>query len=285
MPLLQDTQMVWGIVIFDATTEAPTAAYGSGNFSIAAGGTGLYDVIFDETVTYTQTPTVVVTQIFNGSSLSDYNPTDAYDGGSTLDNSVVIAVEPAKFRLMTGGENGNKQNRMFSFVAVGPGSQAVAPNNDTTQVTYGNIVYDSDTGTGNEIERASGEGGVTLYQRTSDNTWGYARSYDGASASAPSQSPPQPPSPSNLGYHPPGGEYGIKPSWSVSDVAIMLQQIFGGQINTSTIDDFGYDGGSTHDNAVAESISANPQDMSVFGAGDQLGNHSPRNVGFIAVGD
>ena len=277
MPLLQDTQMVWGIVIFDATTEAPTAAYGSGNFSIAAGGTGLYDVIFDETVTYTQTPTVVVTQIFNGSSLSDYNPTDAYGGGSTLDNSVVIAVEPAKFRLMTGGENGNKQNRMFSFVVVGPGSQAVAPNNETTQVTYGNIVYDSDTGTGNEIERASGEGGVTLYQRTSDNTWGYARSYDGASASTPS--------PSNLGYHPPGGEYGIKPSWSVSDVAIMLQQIFGGQINTSTIDDFGYDGGSTHDNAVAESISANPQDMSVFGAGDQLGNHSPRNVGFIAVGD
>lgn len=279
MPLLQDTQMVWGIVIFDATTAAPTAAYGSGNFSIAAGGTGLYDVIFDKTVTYTQTPTVVVTQIFNGSSLSDYNPTDAYGGGSTLDNSVVIAVDSAKFRLMTGDENGNKQNRMFSFVAVGPGSQAVAPNNETTQVTYGNIVYDSDTGTGNEIERASGEGGVTLYQRTSDNTWGYARSYDGASADAPS------PSPSNLGYHPPGGEYGIKPSWSVSDVAIMLQQIYGGQVNTSTIDDFGYDGGSTHDNAVAESISTNPQDMSVFGAGDTWGNHSPRNVGFIAVGD
>ena len=277
MPLLQDTQMVWGIVIFDATTEAPTAAYGSGNFSIAAGGTGLYDVIFDETVTYTQTPTVVVTQIFNGSSLSDYNPTDAYGGGSTLDNSVVIAVEPAKFRLMTGDGSGNKQNRMFSFVAVGPGSQIVAPTNDTTQVTYGNVVYDSDTGTGNEIERASGEGGVTLYQRTSDNTWGYPRSYDGASADAPS--------PSNLGYHPPGGEYGIKPSWSVNDVAFVVQQIYGGQVNTSTIDDFGYDGGSTHDNAVACSISTNYQTMSLFGAGDENGNHSPRNIGFIAVGD
>ena len=277
MPLFQDTQMVWGIVIFDATTEAPTAAYGSGNFSIAAGGTGLYDVIFDDTVNYSQTPTVVVTQIFNGSSLTDYNPTDAYGGGSTLDNAVVIAVEPAKFRLMTGDGSGNKQNRMFSFVAVGPGSQIVAPTNDTIQVTYGNVVYDSDTGTGNEIERASGEGGVTLYQRTSDNTWGYPRSYDGASADAPS--------PSNLGYHPPGGEYGIKPSWSVNDVAFVVQQIYGGQVNTSTIDDFGYDGGSTHDNAVACSISTNYQTMSLFGAGDENGNHSPRNIGFIAVGD
>ena len=277
MPLFQDTQMVWGIVVFDATTEAPTAAYGSGNFSIAAGGTGLYDVIFDDTVNYSQTPTVVVTQIFNGSSLTDYNPTDAYGGGSTLDNAVVIAVEPAKFRLMTGDGSGNKQNRMFSFVAVGPGSQIVAPTNDTIQVTYGNVVYDSDTGTGNEIERASGEGGVTLYQRTSDNTWGYPRSYDGASADAPS--------PSNLGYHPPGGEYGIKPSWSVNDVAFVVQQIYGGQVNTSTIDDFGYDGGSTHDNAVACSISTNYQTMSLFGAGDENGNHSPRNIGFIAVGD
>ena len=277
MPLFQDTQMVWGIVIFDATTEAPTAAYGSGNFSIAAGGTGLYDVIFDDTVNYSQTPTVVVTQIFNGSSLTDYNPTDAYGGGSTLDNAVVIAVEPAKFRLMTGDGSGNKQNRMFSFVAVGPGSQIVAPTNDTIQVTYGNVVYDSDTGTGNEIERASGEGGVTLYQRTSDNTWGYPRSYDGASADAPS--------PSNLGYHPPGGEYGIKPSWSVNDVAFVVQQIYGGQVNTSTIDDFGYDGGSTHDNAVACSISTNYQTMSLFGAGDEGGNRSPRNIGFIAVGD
>ena len=279
MPLLQDTQMVWGIVIFDATTGAPTAAYGSGNFSIAAGGTGLYDVIFDDTVTYSQTPTVVVTQIFNGASLSDYNPTDAYSGGSTLDNSVVIAVDPAKFRLMTGDEHGNKQNRMFSFVAVGPGSQTVAPNNDTTQVTYGNVVYDSDTGTGNEIERANGEGGVTLYQWTSDNSWGYARSYDNGSASAPRQSP------SNLGYHPPGGKYGILPHWQISDVTFVLQQIYGGQTNTSTIDDFGYDGGSTTDNAVAESISTNHQTMSLFGAGDTWGNHSPRNVGFIAVGD
>ncbi len=280
MPLLKDTQMVWGIVVFDATTGAPMVAAGSsGNFSVAAGGTGLYDVIFDDTVNFAKTPTVVVTQIYNGSSLTDFDPTDDFEGGSPLDNAVVIAVDSAKFRLMTGDEHGNKQNRMFSFVAVGPGTQTVASTNDTTQVTYGNVVYDSDIGTGNEIERASGEGGVSLYQWQASNVWGLEFSYDNGSANRPPQSP------SNLGSHPPSGIYGIQPHWQLDGVTFVVQQIYGGQVHTSTIDDFGYDGGSTLDNAVADSIGTSHETMSIFTAGDEGGNRSARNIGFIAIGD
>ena len=276
MPTIGNTQMAWGIVAFDATTNKPTAAAGTGNFSIYRGGTGLFDIEFDDTVKFSSTPTVAVTQIYNGGTLSDFDPTGSFGGGDSTDNSVVVAVSTEKFRLITGDSHGNKQDRMFNFLVVGPGTQSVTDPNK--QVIYGNIVYDSDTGTGNELERASGTGDVTICQWDSSNhSWGYGRHYT-SETETPTTNSQQ-----NLGYHPPPGIYGIEPGWNVNDLAIVVQQIYSGKGNSCVINNFESDGGSTLDNAVADSISVEGN-VNIFTAGDSDGNRQARNIGYIAIG-
>jgi hypothetical protein len=253
MPSIGNTQMVWGIVTFN-TDNVPTPIAGTGNFQVVRGGTGLFNVVFDSTVAFSSTPTVAVTQIFNGGgNLNDIDPTGSYGGGNSKDNAVLIAVSTTQFRLITGDQFGNKQDRMFCFLVVGPGTQSVS--DASKQVAYGNIGYE-----GGKINLVSQAGGVQL-QQWGDNKW-----------IAPSTSGTEP------------GVYGILPGFdSVDYFALVAQQIYAGQNNSSTIDNFTYDGGNTQDNAVADSISV-AGNLNIITAGDENGKRQARMLGFIAIG-
>lgn len=96
------------------------AISGSGDFRPSFDGVGIYTVEFD--VPFDNTPTVTITQIWNG-SLDTTNKLDdfTYDGGDVRDNAVMIAVDEKHCRFCVGsGNNGAKQNRMVGFIAVGP---------------------------------------------------------------------------------------------------------------------------------------------------------------------
>ena len=257
MPAIGDTQMIWGIITFDATTNAPHAPEGTGNFTVARGGTGLFDVVFDDTVRFSSTPTVAVTQIYNGDTLSDFDPTDTFSGGSTLDNAVVIAVDTTKFRLITGDSGGHKKDRMFSFLVVGPGTQSVV--DADKQVFYGNVGYNGD-----KLTWISHGGSSQLSQ------WGdeWIPASDVGNPGIPKPS---------------AGTYGILPNWDVDNFAMVAQQIWAGTSHSTDITDFEFDGGSTLDNAVADSVSIEGG-PNIITAGGSGGARDWRMLGFIAIG-
>jgi hypothetical protein len=91
---------------------------GSGIGPVEEGPEGVYTVNFD--TPFADTPTVVLTQIFEGNDQSDDLDNFSYDGGKTTDNAVLIAVAADRFKLCVGDDNGDKRHRMVGFVAVGP---------------------------------------------------------------------------------------------------------------------------------------------------------------------
>jgi hypothetical protein len=97
-------RIVWGYV--DGTTGK--ALEGSG-FTVVWVDKGLYTIVFDQP--FTNRPAVVVSEVYTG------NPD--YHGGDTRDNAVVVGIAPDQFRLETGQSNGEKDNRWFTFIAIG----------------------------------------------------------------------------------------------------------------------------------------------------------------------
>jgi hypothetical protein len=91
------------------------------NITILNGSTGLYFVQFAQA--FLQPPAVILTQIYHGSSeldaAEDPKWSTAPQWGNTRDNGVLVGISNKEFKLITGDEFGNLQNRMFGFMAVG----------------------------------------------------------------------------------------------------------------------------------------------------------------------
>jgi len=91
---------------------------GIGVGTVEESPTGVYTVTFE--TNFSDRPTVVLTQIFEGKDQSDDLDHFTSDGGNTRDNAVLIAVATDKFKLCVGNDSGDKKHRMVGFVAVGP---------------------------------------------------------------------------------------------------------------------------------------------------------------------
>ena len=75
----------------------------------AGGGDGLYLITFEPS--FTEAPTVVVTQIYPDSLSSS--------GGDTRDNAVIVGIDNNEVKIKTGNSSGNGTNRKFAFIALG----------------------------------------------------------------------------------------------------------------------------------------------------------------------
>ena len=265
-----DVQMLWGTVFIDAAmNNKPVPNISSNNFTVQRYDTGLFEVTFDnEAVDFSDTPTVAVTQVYNGDNTMDMNPSEGYDGGNPLDNAVVIAVDKTKFRFITGDSHGNHADRMFSFVVVGPGSQETT--SDNPLIAYGNIGYKH-----NYLNPISGSEAIKngLVELTHDS--------DGYHWDKPGK-----PSGESLI----NGFYGIlnEDPW-ILNPTVIATQIYAGKGNSSDIADFTYSGGSTHDNAVVVSCGsggATPEieEVQMSIAGDSHGHRAQRMFGIILIG-
>jgi hypothetical protein len=94
-------------------TVTSTGAIDSGSgFTVSRTALGLYQITFN--AVFSAKPTVVVTQQYPDSDIF----VDA--GGSTLDNSIVIAVSTSKCLVKCGQGAGNAADRRFEFIAIGP---------------------------------------------------------------------------------------------------------------------------------------------------------------------
>jgi hypothetical protein len=72
--------------------------------------TGIYIVTFS--FTFSNRPTVVATQCFPGGIDMNNN------GGSTLDNAIVVSITNTQVKIKTGDSNGNSSDRDFAFMAM-----------------------------------------------------------------------------------------------------------------------------------------------------------------------
>lgn len=94
---------------------------GSYEFEVSLLNTGLWLVQFYKN--FFNPPAVVLTQIYHSSAqLTDtedpqWNTNPQW--GNTRDNAVLVGISVKEFKLITGDQNGVKQNRMFGFIAVG----------------------------------------------------------------------------------------------------------------------------------------------------------------------
>lgn len=93
---------VWGTV-----TSAGGIGSGTG-FKVTNDKNGTYSVLFD--TPFSVGPSVVVTQVYSAEN---------NDGGDTRDNAVIVYIENARFKVVTGQDDGSKVNRSFAFIAVG----------------------------------------------------------------------------------------------------------------------------------------------------------------------
>ncbi len=91
---------------------------GTGVGTVEESPTGVYTVTFD--TNFSDRPTVVLTQIYEGKDQSDDLDHFTSTGGKTTDNAVLIAVSTEKFKLGIGDDGGNKKHRMVGFIAAGP---------------------------------------------------------------------------------------------------------------------------------------------------------------------
>jgi hypothetical protein len=98
-------QIVWGCVNKDGSIHS-----GSG-FTPVDGGKGIYDIVYK--VSFKAPPAVIATQ--NWKNWTDWT----YEGGNTGDNVVLVAGDSTKCKLITGNNNGDKEDRNFCFVAIG----------------------------------------------------------------------------------------------------------------------------------------------------------------------
>ncbi|MBV9451507.1 MAG: hypothetical protein JO345_37035 [Streptosporangiaceae bacterium] len=95
---------IWGVVNANGTTKSGTG------FKVDHVGTGIYTILFDKS--FNVLPAVVTTQLFPG------NDPDSH-GGDPRDNTVVAYIGNDRCRVITGQDNGDKEDRAFSFVAIG----------------------------------------------------------------------------------------------------------------------------------------------------------------------
>jgi hypothetical protein len=98
-------RIVWGCVNADGSPHS-----GSG-FTSIAGETGVYDIVYSKP--FVVNPAVVTLQ--NYKNWTDFT----FNGGNTKDNSVLIASDRQKFKIETGDNDGKKQKRNFTFIAIG----------------------------------------------------------------------------------------------------------------------------------------------------------------------
>jgi hypothetical protein len=110
------TTIIYGNLGFDDDGNL-YAISGSGDFAPTFNNTGLYTVQFNNS--FTNIPTVTLTQLFMGDSNSNNLNEFTSNGGDTRDNAVMIAVDEKHFRFGVGSSNGSKQNRTVGFIAVG----------------------------------------------------------------------------------------------------------------------------------------------------------------------
>lgn len=104
--IMSDLRHVYGNINADGTIKS-----GSGDFTVVQEGNGEYTIVF--TQAFANMPTVVTTQ--NYKDWDDFT----YNGGSTYDNTVIIAISNSKFKMQAGGGSGSKTERNWTFIAVG----------------------------------------------------------------------------------------------------------------------------------------------------------------------
>jgi hypothetical protein len=90
----------------------PDTKSGDG-YQVIHESTGVYSVAFNQP--FPSSPTVVVTQI----QPNKFGETDEKDA-DPKDNAVVVAVDERRFKVMTGDKGGQRADRGFGFIAVGP---------------------------------------------------------------------------------------------------------------------------------------------------------------------
>ncbi|MFV0936134.1 hypothetical protein [Bacillus thuringiensis] len=81
----------------------------NGHFDVTHIGKGIYDIHFEPH--FNSIPAIISTQLWDESGLTE--------GGSTLDNVVMVKLENDMVRIKTGGDNGIGTDRAFTFVAIG----------------------------------------------------------------------------------------------------------------------------------------------------------------------
>lgn len=107
VPSKRPQWLVGGVVNADASIAS---GYG---FTCRSGGTGLYDIHFDEH--FAATPGTVAKQYYPGGA--DF----ADRGGDARDNAIVVAADGTSIRIKTGNGGGEATNRKFAFIAFAPG--------------------------------------------------------------------------------------------------------------------------------------------------------------------
>ncbi|WP_298417277.1 hypothetical protein [uncultured Kordia sp.] len=96
---------IYGNINADGTIHSS-----SGDFKVVNEGGGFYKVTFDDS--FKTIPTAVAAQNFR--EWDDFR----YESGSPLDNTVLVALDKSKFKVLTGGNN-NRASRNFTFIAIG----------------------------------------------------------------------------------------------------------------------------------------------------------------------
>ena len=98
-------QIIWGCVNKNGSIHSGTG------FTPVSGGKGFCDIVYK--IPFKTTPAVVAIQ--NHADWTNWT----YDRGDTRDNVVLVASDPTKCKLTTGNGNGNREDRNFSFIAIG----------------------------------------------------------------------------------------------------------------------------------------------------------------------
>lgn len=114
---------VYGIIGFDEH-ELITALKGSGDWTVVRNQKGVYTVTFKDSVAFNDTPTVTLTEIYDGTG-NNTDPASAVDSGGNIggvgvaSGAVVVWVTSTQFELAVGGGSGDHEDRMVSFMATG----------------------------------------------------------------------------------------------------------------------------------------------------------------------
>jgi hypothetical protein len=97
--------IIWGCI------NADGSIYNGTNFTPVPGPKGTYDIVYS--TPFKSTPAVVTLQNYKG--WNDFSS----DGGNTKDNTVLVASDRQKCKIITGDNDGKKENRNFTFLAIG----------------------------------------------------------------------------------------------------------------------------------------------------------------------
>ncbi len=117
------TKTVYGIIGFDDNGNIE-ALKGSGDWTVVRNKEGVYTVTFKDSVSFNDTPIVVMTEIYDGTK-NNSDPESTSDSGGDIGNVgtaagvVLVWVRDSSFELAVGGGGGSKADRMVSFIATG----------------------------------------------------------------------------------------------------------------------------------------------------------------------